>query len=130
MPSRLVSQFYRDYFKGKPMFVIALEAFPPPSMPAMYGFYVNKVYGLNVPVTELFSLPEEMRDAALQHRENAFIWMPNCSPAKLETVSKSWNRAIGIYGKLGSVCLLEVSEKGDLQPSHWSPGTIATGQVK
>jgi len=111
MPSRLVSQFYRDYFNGKPIFVVALEAFPPPVMPAMYGFYVNKVYNLDVPVTELFSLPEEERDAFLARRENAFIWMPNCSPDKLDAVSKSWNRAVGVYGKLGTACLLEFSEK-------------------
>lgn len=129
MPARLVSQFYRDYFRGKPMYVIALEAFPPPSMPAMYGFYANKVYHLDIPVTELFALPEDERNEALKHRENAFIWMPNCSPDKLDHVSKAWNRAIGIYGKLGSVCLLEISEEGDLHPKQWGPGSVEVQSV-
>lgn len=129
MPSRLVSQFYRDFFRGRPMYVIAVEAFPPPAMPAMYGFYVNKVYHLNVPVTELFSLPEEDRNAVLTRGKHAFVWMPNCFPDKLEQVSKAWNRPLSIYGKLGTVCLLEVEEEGRSHPKRWGADSVEVQSV-
>jgi hypothetical protein len=79
-------------------------------MPAMYGFYVNRVFGLNVPVTELFSLDDESRNRALTRKENAFIWMPNCTKAKLQKVSSKWNRSLGVYGRVSDVCILKISD--------------------
>lgn len=108
IPTRMISQIYRDTYRGKEMFVIALEGFPPVTMPAMYGFYVNRVFGLNVPVTELFWLDDESRNRALTRKENAFIWMPNCTKAKLQKVSSKWNRSLGVYGHLSDVCILKI----------------------
>ena len=108
--SRMVSQIYKNKFRGKEIFVIAVEGFPPVTMPAMYGFYVNRVFGLNVPVTELFWLDDESRNRALTRKENAFIWMPNCTKAKLQKVSSKWNRSLGVYGRVSDVCILKISD--------------------
>ena len=112
MPARAVSQRYRDNFHEKEMFVIAIEAFPPNSMPALYGFYVNKIYHMNIPVTELFSLDESTRDHLLSYQKNAIIWMPNCVDAKLNKLSTSWGeRAIYVNGRIGTVCFLQIGPK-------------------
>lgn len=110
MSSRMISQIYKNSFRGKEMFVIAVEGFPPVAMPVMYGFYVNRVFGLNVPVTELFSLDEKSRNRALTRKENAFIWMPNCTMEKLEKVSSKWHRSLGVYGRVSDVCILKISD--------------------
>lgn len=120
MPSRLTSEFYRDYFSGREIMVVAMEAFPPEAMPAMYGFYPNKVYGLNAKVTELVSLDEEARDRALEHHHRAFVFMPNCTEKKLYDLSKRWNRFAGVYMRLGGTCILGFSEKGAPPP----PGIV------
>lgn len=116
MPARLTSQFYRDYFSGREIMVVAMEAFPPASMPAMYGFYPNKVYGLNAKVTELLSLSEEERDRALERRDQAFVFMPNCTEKKLYDLSRRWERFAGVYMRLGGTCVLGFSEKGEIPP--------------
>ena len=110
MPVRMLSQIDRDFYRGKEMFVIAVEGFPPVVMPAMYGFYVNRVYGLNVPVTELFSLDEETRNKVLERKEEAFIWMPNCNTEKLQQVANKWHRSLGVYGRLPDTCILKISD--------------------
>lgn len=111
MSSRLISQIYRDRFSRREMFVIAVEAFPPAAMPAMYGFYANRVYGMGKPVTELFWLNESEREKALLRRKGAFIWMPNCSPNKIKIVEEKWNRKIDVYSQFGTACWLNVSAK-------------------
>lgn len=110
MPARVVSQLYRDSIKQGEMFVVALEAFPPASMPALYGFYVNKVYGLHVPVTELVSLSDKERNRVLERRQQAFIWMPNCTSQKLKDISTRWNRTVNISAVLWNVCFLDISD--------------------
>lgn len=110
--SRIVSQFYRDYLKNREIMVVAMEAFPPSAMPAMYGFYVNKVYGLNVRITELFSLSEQERDKYLKKQDKAFVYMPNCSEEKLYSISRLWNRQVEIYMRLGETCILHFNIKG------------------
>ena len=92
--------------------VVAMEAFPPSAMPAMYGFYVNKVYGLNVRITELFSLSEQERDKYLKKQDKAFVYMPNCSEEKLYSISRLWNRQVEIYMRLGETCILHFNIKG------------------
>ena len=108
-PIRMLSQIYRDFYPGKEMFVIAAEGFPPSAMPAMYGFYVNRVYGLAVPVTELFTLDESARNEVLKRKDNAFIWMPNCTTDKLQKVADKWHRSLGVYGHLPDTCILKIS---------------------
>lgn len=112
MPARLTTQFYRDFFRGREMLVVALEAFPPKAMPAMYGFYANKVYGQNVRVTELVQLPEAEREAALARQAGAFVFMPNCEEWKLVAVSQKWGRKIDVYGNLGTTCLIFFQRPG------------------
>ena len=109
MPARMVSMFYRDFFAGKEMMVIPVEAFPPQTMPAMYGFYVNKVFGLNVTVIDLVHLDQATRDAVLERHWGAFVFMPNCEEWKLEEISKAWHRKINVHGKLGTTCILSLS---------------------
>lgn len=117
--ARVAAQFYRDYAPEKELFVIAMEAFPPASMEAMYAFYPNQVYGMNAKVTELYQLDAAARDKALERRKNALIWMPNCNIVKLSRLSREWDRAIGIEGKLGSSCFLQLSEKGSSDDAAW-----------
>ena len=109
MPSRSVAQQFRDRFAGKQMFVVALEAFPPVTMPALYGFYVNKVYHLNIPVTELFYLDESTRNKLLARQKEAVIWMPNCTDEKLAKLSQDWQRTIYIKERQNLVCFLEIN---------------------
>ena len=109
MPARMVSQMYRDRFPGKAMFVVAMEAFPPVTMPALYGFYVNQIYHLDIPVYELFSLEEKERNALLNSQEEGVMWMPNCTEEKLQKLSLKWkNRSIYVTEQIGLVCFLEI----------------------
>ncbi len=118
MPARLTSQFYRDFFRGREIMVVALEAFPPKAMPAMYGFYANKVYGQHARVTELAQLPAPEREAALARQERAFVFMPNCEEWKLVTVSQKWGRRINIFGNLGTTCLISFQGPGSYVAPH------------
>lgn len=120
MPARVISQYFRDYFRGKEMFVIAIEAFPPPVMPAMYGHYVNKMYHLKIPVTELYSLDEAQREAALVRRDKAVIWMPNCTTDlhKLPLVAQKWHRNVDIVMSMGNICVLQIGDRIDQQPQN------------
>ena len=108
IPSRIISQIFRDTYPDKEMFVVALEGFPPPAMPAMYGFYINRVYGLNRPVVELISLDEATRNEVLKRKDNAFIWMPNCTKKKLQQASDKIHRSVGVYGRVSNACILRI----------------------
>ncbi len=110
--ARISSQFYRDNAPQKELFVIAMEAFPPNSLEAMYSFYPNTLYGMNARVTELFHLDEAARDAALERRSQALIWMPNCNVLKLSRLAEEWKRGVGVESYLGSSCFLQLSDKG------------------
>ena len=90
------------------MFVVAMEAFPPVTMPAMYGFYANRIYGLNVPVTEVFSLDEPARNAVLARQRDGIMWLPHCGDEKLSKLSLRWKRAVYVTDRIGTACLLEV----------------------
>ena len=118
-PTRISAQFYRDHAPEKELFVIALEAFPPQTLEPMYGFYPNQVYRMNARVTELYHLDEAARDEALKRREKALIWMPNCDIVKLSRVSKEWNRAIALEGKVGNSCFLQLSDKNVEADPAW-----------
>ena len=115
----VAAQFYRDHAPEKELFVIAVEAFPPQALEAMYSFYPNQVYHMNARVTELYHLDEAARDEALKRREKALIWMPNCDIVKLSRVSKEWNRAIALEGKVGSSCFLQLSDKNVEADPAW-----------
>lgn len=110
IPTRIVAQLYKDFHPQKEMFVIAVEGFPTQAMPAMYGFYLNRVFLTNTPVTELFSLDPETLNEVLKRKEKAFIWMPNCTQEKLLKVSQKWGRSLGIYGKIGNTCVLKIGD--------------------
>lgn len=119
LAARPTAEVYRDRFSDKELFVVAVEAFPPASMAAMYGFYPNQIFKMNQPVTELFQLGGAARDQVLERRNQAIIWMPNCDEKKLKRVSDDWNRAVLVYFRLGNSCFLQVSDKGDLKPRGW-----------
>jgi len=111
IPSRKIAQIFRDRYADKEMFVIAMEAFPPQSMPAMYGFYVNKIYKLNMPVYELFFMEEAKREALLARQEDAVIWMPNCTQDKLSRISLEWKKIVYTYDHVGFVCFLRLEDE-------------------
>lgn len=123
-PSRISAQFYRDHAPEKELFVIAVEAFPPQALEPMYSFYPNQVYHMNARVTELYHLDEAARDEALKRRAGALIWMPNCDIVKLSRVSKEWNRAIALEGKLGNSCFLQLSDKNVEADPAWNKRKI------
>ena len=122
--ARIMAQFYRDYAPEKELFVIAVEAFPPNAMQAMYAFYPNQIYGMNAKVTALYQLDEASREEALKRRHNALIWMPNCDIKKLNHISREWDRGVGIEGLLGQTCFLQLSEKGRKTDPAWKTKTI------
>jgi hypothetical protein len=118
-PAKFTAEFYRDYAPEKEFFVIAMEAFPVDSLEALYSYYPNQVFGMNARVTELFHLDKSARNEALKRKENAFIWMPNCSTRKLSLLSEEWDRAIGLEGPLGNSCVLQLGEEREDAPEEW-----------
>ena len=119
-PARLSADYYRTVAKGRELFVIAIESFPPPTMTAMYSFYPNHLFGMNVPVTELWQLPDQERDEVLKRRDKAVIWMPNCNPVKLKLISEKWTRLVGVERMLWGSCFVRLSEKGATKPpAEW-----------
>lgn len=120
LPARLSMYSFVKRWPEKELFVVAMEAFPPASMEAMYGFYPNRVFGKNVRVTELWQMDEKTREAALARRDAAVIWMPNCSEKKLGLLSKTWERAVGVEAKVGNTCFIRLTEKGNFEPpAQW-----------
>lgn len=105
MPARKIGQIFRDRYPDKEMLVVAMESFPPETMKALYGFYVNQIYHLNMPVTELYYLNESARNEALS-RPNTVVWMPNCVERKLEKLSLMWNSTIYVTDREGTACFL------------------------
>ena len=105
MPARKIGQIFRDRYPDKEILVVAMESFPPETMKALYGFYVNQIYHLNMPVTELYYLNESARNEALS-RPNTVIWMPNCVERKLEKLSLMWNSTIYVTDREGTACFL------------------------
>ena len=119
-PARISAQYYQRVAQGRELFVIAIESFPPPSMEAMYGFYPNKIFGMDTKVTELWQLPEAERDAHLERRDQAVLWMPNCNPVKLKLISEKWQRVVGVEKMLVGSCFLRFSDKGQsTPPAEW-----------
>ena len=116
LPARVSSDYYQKIANGRELFVIAMESFPPPTMEAMYGFYPNRVFNMNVPVTELWQLPQAEREEKLARRDQAVIWMPNCGPVKLKTLSEKWQRAVGVEKMVWGSCYLRFGEKGKQEP--------------
>ena len=121
LPARLVSQFYYDFFRGREVMVLAVEAFPPRAMPAMYGYYIHKVYGVKADVTELVHLNPQERERVLARNKDAFVFMPNCEEWKLRKVADQWNKHLNIYGNLGSVCLLFITDQPETPPAGPKP---------
>ena len=115
MPARMIGMFYRDFFAGREVMVVPIEAFPPQAMPAMYGFYINKVYGFNVPVIDLVHMSDKERDKVLERHWSAFVYMPNCEEWKLMEISKRWKRKINILGNLGTTCMLTFQRPGSFE---------------
>ncbi len=107
-PIRLITQVYKDFFLGKEIMVIAVEAFPAQAMQAMFNFYPNRVYGLNVPVTELVSLDEAQRNEMLKRQDDAFVFMPNCEDSKLKYLLSTWHRSVGIHSRVANACMLKI----------------------
>lgn len=121
--ARVSARFYRDNAPQKELFVIAMEAFPPNSLEAMYSFYPNTLYGMNARVTELYHLDETARDRALERSSQAFIWMPNCNVVKLSRLAQEWRRSVGVKHHLSTSCFLDVSGKdGQLSPGGSEKG--------
>ncbi len=120
LSSRLSAEVYRNQWPDKELFVVAMEAFPPSAMNAMYGFYLNEVWHMNVRVTELYNLNEKTREKFLENRENAVIFMPNCTSTRLSRLSKEWNRAVGVDLAIGTSCFLKLTDAGNLTPpANW-----------
>lgn len=121
MPARMSMQAYRELWPEKELFVVALEAFPPSSMEAMYAFYPNQVFGMNTRVTELWQMDEPAREKALARRENAVIWMPNCNTNKLAHLTQKWDRAAAVELRVKTSCFLKLADKGTRPPPDWHP---------
>lgn len=118
--ARVAAEVYREYAPEKELFVIALEAFPPNSLEAMYAYYPNQIYGMNARVTELYHLDETARDEALKRRKNAFIWMPNCNVEKLARLAKEWNRGVGVERIVSTSCFLQLTDKERAENPEWN----------
>ena len=118
MSARASAQYFLSQGKDKELFVISMAPFPQQTMVPMYSFYLHKIYGVPVKVTELYRSPEAEREQALLRKDQALIWMPLCDPKRLDQLSEEWDRGIGIEGVLGRSCFIKLTDEGqNLDPS-------------
>lgn len=122
LPARTTFEVFQNkYWPKKELYVVAMEAFPPASMDAMYGFYLNKVFHATTPVHEIYNLPADQREAFLARRDNAVIFMPNCTLDKLSNLSREWKRSVGVEQKMELSCFLRLADEGEMGlPKQWA----------
>ena len=120
--AKWVTLYHKKHFPEKEMFVVAVDAFPPTSMSALYGFYHNYVFKTGIKVTALTGLTKEEREKALKKVENAFIWMPHCFPQKLDYIREKWNVAVFPHTFFfNNSCFLLMTPPGQqVNPVEWS----------
>jgi hypothetical protein len=119
--AKWVTLYHQKHFPQKEMFVVAVDAYPPSSMSALFGFYHNHVFKTGIKVTALTGLEKKEREKALKRAKDAFIWMPHCEPRKLNYVRKNWEVATITHTLfLRESCFLLMTESGHrVNPLKW-----------
>ena len=97
---------YKEVFADKELYVVALEAFPTESLQPMYSFYPNHYFHINQPVYELLHMPAVERERLVDRQEKAVMWMPNCTPEKMEKWAQLLEHNMSIFGHLHSTCFI------------------------
>lgn len=105
-PARGAMEIYQQAFPDKDLYVVAMEAFPPESLPKMYAFYPHHYFHMNRPVYELLSMEETQRNELLARQENALMWMPNCEKRKLQQLAKILQRDISLFAQFSTNCYI------------------------
>ena len=111
--AKVTSEMFRKNTPNKNLYVITAVPFPAEAMDEMYGFYLNKRFGMHVNVTELNHRNIMERQILLNDRHNATIWVPDCQPQRLAKLAKDYNRQIGIEGLIyGAGCIIQMADEG------------------
>ncbi len=120
--TKWVTLYHQKHFPQREMFVVAVDAYPPSSMSALFGFYHNQVFKTGIKVTALTGLDKKEREKALERVEDAFIWMPHCYPKKMDYVREKWNVALTPHTIFfGESCFLLMTGPGhQVGPVEWS----------
>ncbi|MBQ7908347.1 MAG: hypothetical protein IJ311_02475 [Elusimicrobiaceae bacterium] len=114
LTARTMAQVYKDRYVGKDLFLVSISGYPNVSKVPLYSFYLNRVWNMNVPVKELYQMPEKERNELLAQRENAVIWMTDCEEQHLKKLKKEWNRSALVEFKIANTCFIELSEEGEI----------------
>ncbi|MBR3632611.1 MAG: glycosyltransferase family 39 protein [Elusimicrobiaceae bacterium] len=114
--ARATAAFWRDRFPEQDLLVASMTGYPPASMNAMYGYYLNDVWKKNVKVYELFHIPEEEREAILNAHPESWIYLPACMDKDLPRLAQKWKRSILLRRTFGASCYVQVSPYGDMRP--------------
>ena len=114
--ARLTASFWRDNYQNQDLLVASLTGYPPAAMNAMYGYYLNDVWGGKVKVYELFHIPEAEREAILQAHPNSLIYLPSCMTKDIPRLAGKWKRSIVLRRMFGGSCYIQVSDYGETRP--------------
>ncbi len=117
-PVREAMELYKEAFPDKELFVLAMEAFPTPSMTPMYGFYPHYYFHMKNPVTEVFQLPQAQLQALVARQQEGVFWMPNCSPQKMERLIHKVGREAKIFARHENTCFILFSDGKKVDPAY------------
>jgi hypothetical protein len=97
---------YQGAFADKDLYVVALEAFPVPSMQPMYAFYPNHYFHGNKEVYEVFHMDPSQREELMEREGEFVMWMPNCDPGKMQRLVQTFQRNMRIFIHLYNTCFI------------------------
>ena len=107
------SQLIQKHVPNKKLYIITNITFPVDSMESLYGFYLNRRFGANMPVFELWKRPVAERESLLSTRKDAVIWIPKCAPDFLNRLALSWRRQIGVETFINRAgCFIQMADRG------------------
>lgn len=109
-PARGSMEIIKEAFADKELFVVAAESFPKESMDSMYGYYLHKQFGTQIPVTEVFQMDKDEFDKVIIRQKDGVFWMPNCEGKKMDQVVEKWNRNVAIFARYETTCFLIFAE--------------------
>ncbi len=110
---REAMEVYNGAFADKDLYVIAVEAFPPSTMSAMYGFYPHYRFHIPKEVHEIFRAAPATREALLARADQALLWLPHCSNKNMDLVTQTFQRSMAIFGKVYDNCFIVVADETD-----------------
>lgn len=126
--ARPAMDIYHEVFADKDLYTVSLDSFPPSSMKAMYSFYPHYHYNMINPVYELFYMDPIQREKLLDRMDQALIWIPRCSPNRMDTLTHSWQRSMIIFGRIYDNCFVLIADKKN--PTRVDPTVVQQYQQR